>query len=133
MIIGATEEWAQSKSKRKQHLRSVMTIERSSKRAKEDESWQIKFSPLDTNIVQDSGNDPIAISTIINTFLVERILIDDGSAVEVLMWKVFKEMGLEESQLKPSGQFMVLPTNQSDQRESSPYPLILAKANTPLW
>ena len=26
MITGATEEWAQSKSKRKQHLRSVMTI-----------------------------------------------------------------------------------------------------------
>ena len=46
MITEATEEWAQSKSKRKQHLRSVMAIEGSSKRAKEDESWQIKFSPL---------------------------------------------------------------------------------------
>ena len=78
-----------------------MAIEGSSKRAKEDESWQIKFSPLDTDIVQD--NDPIAVSAIINTFLVERILIDDGSAVEVLMWKAFKEMRLEESQLKPSG------------------------------
>ena len=51
MITGATEKWAQSKSKRKQHLRSMMTIEGSSKRAKEDESWQIKFSPLDTDIV----------------------------------------------------------------------------------
>ena len=80
-----------------------MTIRGASKRAKEDESWQIKFSPLDTDVVQDSGNDPIAVSAIINTFLVERILIDDGSAVEVLMWKAFKEMGLEESQLKPSG------------------------------
>ena len=45
MIIGATKEWAQSKSKRKQHLRSVMAIEGSSKRAKEGESWQIKFFP----------------------------------------------------------------------------------------
>ena len=103
IITGATEEWAQSKSKRKQHLRSMMAIEGSSKRAKEDESWQIKFSPLDTDIMQDSGNDPIAVSAIINTFLIERILIDDGSAVEVLMWKAFKEMGLEENQLKPSG------------------------------
>ena len=103
MIIGATEKWAQSKSKRKQHLKNVMAIEGSSKRAKEDESWQIKFSSLDTDIVQDSGNDPIAVSAIINTFLVERILIDDGSAVEVLMWKAFKKMELEESQLKPSG------------------------------
>ena len=103
MIIGATEEWAQSKSKRKQHLRNVITVEGSSKRTKNDEGWQIKFSPLNTNIVQDNDNDPIVVSTIINTFLVEIILIDDGSAVEVLMWKVFKEMGLEESQLKPSG------------------------------
>ena len=39
MITGATEEWAQSKSKRKQHLRSVMTVERSSKRIKEDDDW----------------------------------------------------------------------------------------------
>ena len=62
-----------------------------------------KILPLDTDIVQDSDNDPIAVSAIINTFLVERILIDDGSAVEVLMWKAFKEIGLEESQLKPSG------------------------------
>ena len=40
--------------------------------------------------------------TIINTFLVERILIDDGNAVEVLMWKAFQEMRLDESQLRPA-------------------------------
>ena len=31
----------------------------------------------------------------------ERILIDDDSAVEVLMWKAFKKMRLKENQLKP--------------------------------
>ena len=102
MITGATEEWAQSKSKRKQHLKSIMVVEGSSKRFKEDEHWQIKFSPLDTDIVQDSGNDPIAISTIINRFLVKRILIDDGSALEVLIWKAFQGMGLDESQFRPA-------------------------------
>ena len=66
-----------------------MTVEGSSKRIKEDDDWQIKFSPLDIDVVQDNGNDPIAVSTVINTFLVERILIDDDSAVEVLMWKAF--------------------------------------------
>ena len=39
MIIGATKEWAQSKSKRKQHLKSIMAVEGSSKRTKEDENW----------------------------------------------------------------------------------------------
>ena len=53
--------------------------------------------------MQDDGNNPIAVSIVINIFFVERILIDDGSAVEVLMWKMFQEMGLDESQLKPSG------------------------------
>ena len=79
-----------------------MTIEGSSKRAWEDENWQIKFSPLDTDIVQDNGIDLIIVSAIINTFLVERILIDDGSVVEVLLWKAFQEMGSDESQLRPS-------------------------------
>ena len=74
MITGATEECAQFKSKRKQHLRSIMAVEGSSKRTREDENWQIKFSP-NTNIVQDNGNDPIIVSAIINTFLVEKILI----------------------------------------------------------
>ena len=53
---------------------------------------------LDTNIVQDDGNDPIIVSIIINTFLVERILIDDES-VDV---ESIQEMGLDESQLRPA-------------------------------
>ena len=43
----------------------------------------------------------IAIFTVISTFLVEMILVDDGSVVEVLMWKAFKEMNLDESLLRP--------------------------------
>ena len=86
-----------------------MTIEGSSKRPREDENWKIKFSPLDTDIVEDNGNDPIAISVVINTFLLERILVDDGSAVQVLMWKAFKEMGLDESQLRSIYGFANLP------------------------
>ena len=80
-----------------------MTIEGSSKRPKEEEDWQIKFSSFDTEIMEDNGNDPIAIFIVINTFLVEKILVDDGSAMEVLMWKAFKEMNLDESLLKLIG------------------------------
>ena len=53
--------------------------------------------------MEDNGNDPIAISVVISTFLVERMLVDDGNVVEVLMWKAFKEMGLDESQLRLTG------------------------------
>ena len=53
------------------------------------------------DIKQDNGNDPIIVSSIINIFLVERILIDDGNAVEMLIWKSFQGMRLDENQLKP--------------------------------
>ena len=78
-------------------------IEGSFKKPREEGDWQIKFSPFDTEIVENDDNDPIVISPVINTFLVERILVDDGSVVEVLMWKSFKEINLEESLLRPIG------------------------------
>ena len=53
--------------------------------------------PLDTDVMEDNDNDPITISAIIETFLVERILVDDESVVEVLIWKAFKEMGLDKN------------------------------------
>ena len=62
-----------------------MTIERSFKRPREDKTGRLSSPPLDTNMVEDDGNDLITISTVINEFLVERILVDNGSAIEVLM------------------------------------------------
>ena len=42
-IIGATKEWSQSKSKRRQHLRSVMTIEESFKRPQKTKIGRLSF------------------------------------------------------------------------------------------
>ena len=56
------------------------------------ENWQINFSAFDADIVEDNGNDPITISAIINNYLEEMILVDDGSEVEVLMYEAFKKM-----------------------------------------
>ena len=53
--------------------------------------------------MEDNGNDSIVISTIINDFLIERILVDDGSMVEVLIFVAFKRMGSDESLLRPVG------------------------------
>ena len=58
---------------------------------------------MGADILEDSGNDPIAISAVINNFLVERILVDDGSVVEILMYEAFKKMGLDESLLRLTG------------------------------
>ena len=53
--------------------------------------------------MEDNGNDPIAISDVISIFLVERILVDDGSVVKILMWKAFEEMNLYKSLFRPIG------------------------------
>ena len=79
-----------------------MAIGKSSKKSRYEEEWQIKFSALDVNILEDGRNDPIVISIVICTYLVERIWIDDRSAVEVLIYKAFKGMGLDESLFRPT-------------------------------
>ena len=97
--MGAIEESVISRNKQKAHLRSVMTINASTKRQRQGEDWQINFSAHEANIVEDNGNDFIVISSIINNFMVERILIDDRSIIEVL---IFRKMGLNESLLRPT-------------------------------
>ena len=98
-IVGSTEDWATSKNKRRAHLRSINTIGTTSKKTRQRD-WQINFSDLDADIIEDNDNDPIAISAMINNFLVEKNLVDDGSAVEILMYEAFKKMGLNESLLR---------------------------------
>ena len=58
---------------------------------------------MDANIIEDSENDLIVVSTVINNDLVERILVDDKSATKVLMYDAFKKMGLDESLLRSVG------------------------------
>ena len=65
----------------------------------------MSYQPLDNDMVilKDNGNHPIVISSIIKKFLVERILVDGGSAVEVLIFDAFKKMRLDDSILRPTG------------------------------
>ena len=55
------------------------------------------------DILELNGSDPIVIPSIIDNFLVKRILVDDGSIVEVLIFDAFKKMRPDESFLRPIG------------------------------
>ena len=70
---------------------------------KKTKTRETERSAHEANIVEDNGNDSIVISTIINDFLIEKILVDDGSMVEVLIFVAFKRMGSDESLLRPVG------------------------------
>ena len=43
-----------------------MAIGKSSKKSRYEKEWQIKFSALDTNIIEDNKNDPIVVLAIIS-------------------------------------------------------------------
>ena len=66
-----------------------MAINASTKRPRCHEDWQINFSPHEENIIDNDRNDPIVISVVINNFRVGRILVDDGNAMEVLIYDTF--------------------------------------------
>ena len=53
---------------------------------------------LNADIVEDL----ITISIMNDTYLVEKILKDDGSVVEVLIWEAFNGIGLDKSLLRPA-------------------------------
>ena len=103
-ITGAIEKWATSRNKQMAHLRNTWpsTINSPTKWPKHHEYWQINFFAHEENIVHDNDNDPIIISTVIHNFQVDRILVDDGSAVEVLIYETFKNINLDESLLRPT-------------------------------
>ena len=77
-----------------------MTINTSAKRLRHHKNWQIKFFAHEENIIDDNSNDPIVISSVINNFLVDKILVNDGSAIKVLIYDAFKKMNLDESLLR---------------------------------
>ena len=73
------------------------------KRARKDGNQlpDITFGPEDGQHVQYPYNDALVIGAHIQNFLVKRLLIDDGSAVNALSWEAYKVMGGSVIDLKP--------------------------------
>ena len=72
------------------------------KRARKDGNPlpDITFGPEDGQHVQHPHNDALVINAHIQDFLVKRLLIDDGSAVNALSWDAYKSMGGSITNLK---------------------------------
>ncbi|XP_027156134.1 uncharacterized protein LOC113756791 [Coffea eugenioides] len=69
------------------------------KRLRMDE--EITFGPGDA-VPQASGNhEAIVIDVVVNNYRVKKVYVDQGSAVDILFYRVFKELGLEDGQLTP--------------------------------
>ncbi|XP_043805279.1 uncharacterized protein LOC122721502 [Manihot esculenta] len=59
----------------------------------------ITFSPEDAQGVQMPHDDALVIEAIIHNYWVKKILMDDGSKVNLLPYRVFQQMGISEEQL----------------------------------
>ena len=55
------------------------------------------------DILEENGNDPIINSFIINNFPVYKVLVNENSAMKVLIFNAFKKIGLDKNILKPKG------------------------------
>ncbi|XP_043815325.1 uncharacterized protein LOC122724433 [Manihot esculenta] len=59
----------------------------------------ITFSPEDAQDVQMPHDDALVIEAVIHNYRVKKILVDDGSKVNLLPYRVFQQMGIPEEQL----------------------------------
>jgi len=98
-ITGGFSGGGSSASKRKRYVRAVMclyerVLDRSTK-------LSLCFIRADLEDVFPDEDYPVVISIIIVRRKVNRVLIDQGSSVDVMFWRTFTNLQISPHQLKP--------------------------------
>ncbi|GKU92770.1 hypothetical protein SLEP1_g6453 [Rubroshorea leprosula] len=79
------------------YVRKVKHQNRAQKRKFDEADWKnqpITFSLVDFDGVVMPHNDPLVTSVIVNNCKVQRILVDIGSALDIMYYHCFKSLGL---------------------------------------
>ena len=104
MISGGFTDGGESNSARKAHLRSfrsgeTLEVQAVSKLPQLDKT--ITFSDVDLEDCQHPHDDPLVIKVIIMANkTVHRVLIDNGSSIDIIFASVFDKMGIEREKLE---------------------------------
>ncbi|XP_022874266.1 uncharacterized protein LOC111393099 [Olea europaea var. sylvestris] len=96
IIIGGIASGGDTNSGRKQHARRHAHTPKES----HDEVKDITFGANDLEGVSYPHDDALVVSAIVANFEVKRILIDNGSAANILSQEAFAKMGISPKQLK---------------------------------
>ncbi|XP_022897821.1 uncharacterized protein LOC111411533 [Olea europaea var. sylvestris] len=96
IIVGGIASGGDSNTGRKQYARQYMTTSKAHHGDLED----ITFGMKDLEGVSFPHDDALVISAIVANFEVKRILIDNGSAANILSHEAFTKMGISPEQLK---------------------------------
>ncbi|GKU89479.1 hypothetical protein SLEP1_g3611 [Rubroshorea leprosula] len=98
MITGGLEAGGLSSKQRKLYVREVKHHNRAQKRKVDDAEWKnqpITFTSVDLDTVVTPHNDPLVTSVMINNCEVQRVLVDIGSAPDIMYFHCFKSLGLD--------------------------------------
>ncbi|GKV47366.1 hypothetical protein SLEP1_g54271 [Rubroshorea leprosula] len=88
---------------RKLYVREVKHQNRAQKRKFDDAEWKnqpITFTPADFDTVVTPHNDPLVTSVMINNCEVQRVLVDTGSAPDIMYFHCFESLGLNPALLQ---------------------------------
>ncbi|XP_043810655.1 uncharacterized protein LOC110610967 [Manihot esculenta] len=97
MIVGGTGGWMSRRGKKRGRDGESSSAE--VMQVVEHSPVTITFSPEDAQGVQMPHDDALVIEAVIHNYRVKKILVDDGSKVNLLPYRVFQQMGIPEEQL----------------------------------
>ncbi|GKV44734.1 hypothetical protein SLEP1_g51893 [Rubroshorea leprosula] len=103
MITGGLEAGGLSSKQRKLYVREVKHQNRAQKRKINDAEWKnqlITFTSADLDTVVTPHNDPLVTSVMINNCEVQRVLVDTGSASDIMYFHCFESLGLDPALLQ---------------------------------
>ncbi|GKV51647.1 hypothetical protein SLEP1_g58282 [Rubroshorea leprosula] len=103
MITGGLEAGGLSSKQRKLYVREVKHQNRAQKRKIDDAEWKnqpITFTSADLDTVVTPHNDPLVTSVMINNCEVQRVLVDTGSAPDIMYFHCFESLSLDPALLQ---------------------------------
>ncbi|XP_028071224.1 uncharacterized protein LOC114273623 [Camellia sinensis] len=87
--------------KKVEHMREVLSVQPAVKRGKTKEKNMFSFLSRDIERIQTPHNDALVVTIRVRDFDVKRILIDQGSLVEIIYYDAFKQLKLKDADLAP--------------------------------
>ncbi|GKV17644.1 hypothetical protein SLEP1_g28118 [Rubroshorea leprosula] len=103
MITGGLEAGGTSSKQQKLYVREVKHPNRAPKRKFDEVDWKnqpITFSSADFDGVITPHNDALVTSVMVNNCEVQRVLVDTGSAPDIMYYHCFESLGLDPALLQ---------------------------------
>ena len=89
-----------SNSVRKKHLMAIQFVHSTSTH-RQPHIPPITFTDNDFTAINPTQDDPMVFMVEIHKFAIVKVLVDQGSSVDILSWETFKKMQISEAEIHP--------------------------------